>query len=91
MGNNSNQGTWKSFLDGQTDLPDVSGDFHITVDGIPVCLVDQALLGNRNAECQFSSLNESFEECLKIKSIFPAATVGVFLGKCPHECVRTAA
>ena len=73
------------FLDGEIDLPDVMGDFHITIDGVPLCLVDRALVGYSNLECQYSSLNSSFTDCLKWKLVFPATTVGVFLGKCPNE------
>ena len=78
-------------LDGDTDLPDVTGDFHITVDGVPLCLVDRALVGSSDSNCQFSSLNSSVEDCLKWTEVFPAATVGVFFGKCPNDCVGKAA
>ncbi len=80
-----------SLLDGRTDLPDVTGDFHITIDGVPLCLVDRAMVGYASSECQFSSLNSSFADCLKLKAQFPAATVGVFLGKCPNDCARKVA
>lgn len=81
----------QDLLDGQLDLPDVTGDFHITVDGVPLCLVDRALVGYSNSDCQYSSLNSSFEDCLKWTEVFPAATVGVFLGKCPNDCTGKAA
>lgn len=78
-------------LDGDTNLPDVTGYFHITVDGVPVCLVDRALIGASSSECEHSSLNRSFEECMELQKIFPAALIGVFFGKCPNHCSRKAA
>lgn len=78
-------------LEGEADLPDVTGDFHLTVDGVPLCLVDRALLGDNSSECQYSSLNDSVADCLKLQEIFPAATVGVFLGECPNQCARRVA
>jgi hypothetical protein len=71
-------------LDFGVDLPDVQGDFQITIDGIPACVVDRALLGsNAKSRCNFSSLNQSFPHRTKLKAAFPATRVAVIAGKCP--------
>ena len=87
----SNRALLHQIFEGGDDLPDVTGDFHLTVDGVPLCLVDLALLGDEKSECEYSSLNEAFTDCLKLQAIFPAAMVGVFLGKCPKKCTSEAA
>jgi hypothetical protein len=91
INNAQSRAIFHHILDGGADLPDVTGDFHLTVDGIPFCRVERALAGEPSSECQFASLNDAFADCLAVQSIFPAATVGVFLGKCPHQCASEAA
>jgi hypothetical protein len=91
MNDFSSRAVLHHIFDGGADLPDVTGDFHLTVDGIPLCLVDLALLGDDSSECEYSSLNEAFTDCLKLQAIFPAAMVGVFMGKCPNQCASEAA
>jgi hypothetical protein len=91
MSDLSNRAILHHILDGGDDLPDVTGDFHMTVDGVPVCLVDLALVGDENSKCEYTSLNEAFSDCLNLQEVFPAAMVGVFLGRCPYRCMKEAA
>src|SRR5262245_34705660 len=71
-------------LDLGVELPEVRGDFYITINGVPACLVDLALTANFSGlGCQHSSLHRSIEARSKFKAAFPGAVVSVVGGCCP--------
>src|SRR5688572_13102492 len=78
-------------LDGGIDLPDVTGDFHITINGVPLCQVDRAFVGSETSPCEFSSLNNSLAVRAKLTATFPAAIVTVTPGKCSSHSARRVA
>jgi hypothetical protein len=71
-------------LDLGVELPEVRGDFYITINGVPACMVDLALIGNFSGlGCQHSSLHRCIEARNKFKADFPGASVSVVGGCCP--------
>jgi hypothetical protein len=74
-------------LDLGFEAPEVSGDFHITVNGIPACVVDSAFSNwNYVPVCHHESLHHSVLYRKSIKAAFPAAMVAIVSGSCPHRC-----
>ena len=73
-------------LNAGVELPDAAGSFHITVNGIPVCLVDEALAGDciNELRCEYASLQQAIRSRQVAKSAFPAAVVAVRTGACPR-------
>jgi hypothetical protein len=71
-------------LDLGVELPEVRGDFHITINGIPACVADLSLIGQFSGlGCQHSSLHRSIEARSKFKAAFPGAVVSIVGGCCP--------
>lgn len=70
-------------LDFGVELPEVRGDFYITINGVPACIADLALTGNFSGlGCQHSSLHRSIDARSRIKAIFPGAVVSIVCGCC---------
>ena len=72
-------------LDRKIKLPETSGNFYITVDGVPLCVVDLALTSASGSICNFESLHDSIGLRAKIKAAFPGAVVAVHAGACPGK------
>jgi len=71
-------------LDLGVELPEVRGDFHITINGIPACVADLSLIGHFSGlGCSHSSLHRSMEARSKFKAAFPGAVVSIVGGCCP--------
>ena len=73
-------------LNAGVELPDAAGSFYITVNGIPVCMVDQALAGHMvdDIRCEYGSLRQAILSRAKAKKAFPAAIVSIRTGSCPR-------
>jgi hypothetical protein len=71
-------------LDLGVELPEVRGDFYITINGVPACMVDLALTGNFSGlGCQHASLHRCIQHRNEFKDMFPGAVVSVVGGCCP--------
>jgi hypothetical protein len=71
-------------LDLGVELPEVRGDFFITINGVPACIADLALIGNFSGlGCSHTSLHRSIEARTKFKAAFPGAVVSIVGGCCP--------
>jgi hypothetical protein len=71
-------------LDLGVELPEVRGDFYITINGVPTCIADLSLTGKFSGlGCQHSSLHRCIEHRNEFKNLFPAAVVSVVGGCCP--------
>jgi hypothetical protein len=71
-------------LDLQIELPEVRGDFYISINGVPACLADLSLTGNFSGlGCQHTSLQRCIQHRNEFKDLFPGATVSVVGGCCP--------
>lgn len=75
-------------LDADVKLPEVAGDFYITINGTPLCIVERALDGSIDAStvCSYGSLHESIAYRMKLKGAFPGATVAILAATCPGAC-----
>ena len=73
-------------LDAGVKVPDVSDVFYITINGVPACRADLALLGQfSGSACQHMSLRRSIELRNQYKAIYNAAVVAVVAGSCPTK------
>ena len=71
-------------LDLGVELPEVRGDFYITINGVPACIADRALTGNFSGlGCQHTSLHRCIQHRNEFKEIFQGAVVSVVGGCCP--------
>lgn len=71
-------------LDLGVELPEVRGDFYITIDGVPACVADLALIGHFSGlGCQHSSLHRCIQHRNEFKDIFPGSVVSIVGGCCP--------
>jgi hypothetical protein len=71
-------------LDAGVKVPDVSDNFYITINGVPACQADLALLGQFSGSgCQHMSLRRCIDLRNSYKSIFSGAIVAVVAGSCP--------
>lgn len=71
-------------LDLEVELPEVRGDFYITINGAPACVVDLALTGKFSGlGCQHTSLHRCIQQRNEFKNLFPGAVVAVVGGCCP--------
>ena len=79
-------------LDTEVCLPALQGNFHITINGIPLCMMDRALTGSIESLCSFDCLQASIGYRAEVKAVFPGAVVAVLAGTCSATCqARTAA
>jgi hypothetical protein len=71
-------------LDLGVELPEVRGDFYITINGVPACIADLSLTGNFSGlGCQHTSLHRCIEHRNEFKDLYPGAVVSVIGGCCP--------
>ncbi|MCI0445518.1 hypothetical protein L0152_20180 [bacterium] len=71
-------------LDLGVELPEVRGDFYITINGVPACVADLSLIGQFSGlGCSHSSLHRSIDARSKFKAAFPGAVVSIVGGCCP--------
>jgi hypothetical protein len=75
-------------LDADVKLPEVAGDFYITINGTPLCILERAFVGSIDSStvCSCGSLHESIAYRLRLKSEFPGAIVAVLAAACPEAC-----
>ncbi|MCI0614924.1 hypothetical protein L0244_18180, partial [bacterium] len=65
-------------------LPEVRGDFYITINGVPACVADLSLIGQFSGlGCQHSSLHRCIEARNTVKDAFQGAVVSIVGGCCP--------
>jgi len=67
-------------------LPELTGDFHITINGITACIADYALAGAsmEDVDCRHDCLSECTSHRSKLKAAFPQAIVAIKAGRCPN-------
>ena len=71
-------------LDAGVKVRDVSDSFYITIDGLPACRADLALLGQFSGSgCQHMSLRRCIDLRNRYKAMFSGAVVAVVAGSCP--------
>ncbi|HSE40204.1 MAG TPA: hypothetical protein VLH08_05515 [Acidobacteriota bacterium] len=71
-------------LDARIKVPDVADNFYITINGVPACRADLALLGQfTGSVCQHTSLRRCIELRHGYKAMFSGAIVAVVAGSCP--------
>lgn len=71
-------------LDLGVELPEVRGDFFITINGVPACVADLSMIGQFSGlGCSHTSLHRSIEARTKFKAAFPGAVVSIVGGCCP--------
>jgi hypothetical protein len=69
------------------ELPEVHGDFYITVNGVPLCVAEYALSGGfGKSVCEHASLHRSVYYRTRLKEAFPGATVAIVAASCPTIC-----
>jgi len=69
-------------------LPELSRDYYITVNGVPVCVAEKALMGQSDLPpaCAYSTLHDCIRYRNRLKAAFPGAIVAVIAGSCPNDC-----
>ena len=73
-------------LDAGVKVRDVSDNFYITINGVPACRADLALLGQFSGTgCQHMSLRRCIELRHGYKAMFSGAVVAVVAGSCPTQ------
>jgi hypothetical protein len=71
-------------LNAGVKAPEVKDNFFITVNGVPICQADLALLGQFSGSvCQHISLRQCIQLRNKYKEMFNGAIVAVVSGSCP--------
>jgi len=67
-------------------LPELTGDFHITINGITACIADYAFAGGsiEDVDCRHNCLSECTFHRKKLKDAFPQAIVAIKAGRCPN-------
>ena len=71
-------------LDLGVKVPEVRGDFYVTINGVPACMADLYLIGQFSGlGCQHSSLHRSIDARNKLKVAFPGAVISIVGGCCP--------
>ncbi len=70
------------------ELPELSQHYYITVNSVPVCVVEHALVGQSapNSACEYSALSACIAYRNQLKAAFPGAVVAVIAGSCPKDC-----